>query len=122
MEILPLSLFCKGVSMSLAAWLSRFRNLFNKTRNEQDLADEIEINLQLHIEENLRAGMSRADARRAALLKFGSIDAAKDAVRDRRGFPLLEAFARDVAYALRILRRDRGWTAVALASLALAIG
>ncbi len=107
---------------SFVAWLKRFGNLFNKTRNERDLADEIESNLQFQIEDNLRAGMSSADARRAALLKFGSIDGAKEAVRERRGFPLLEMFARDIAYAIRILRRDRAWTAVAVASLALAIG
>src|SRR5262245_11375868 len=106
----------------LLTWFKRFANLFNKGRVERDFSDEIEANLQFQIEDNMRAGMTAEEARRAALIKFGSIDAAKEAVRDRRGIPLLEMFSRDVRYALRMLRRDRGWTAVAIASLALAIG
>src|SRR5262245_16353155 len=106
----------------LLTWFRRFANLFNKGRVEREFSDEIEANLEFQIEDNIRAGMTPEEARRAALIKFGSIDAAKEAVRDRRGIPWLEMLARDVRYALRILRRDRGWTAVAVASLTLAIG
>src|SRR5690349_20757595 len=106
----------------LLARFKRFGNLFNKGRAERQFSDEIEANLEFQIEDNIRAGMTREEARRAALIKFGSIDAAKEAVRDRRGIPLLEMFSCDVKYAVRMLRHDRGWTAVAIASLALAIG
>lgn len=107
---------------SLRAWFIRFANLFRRTRHEQELADEIESNLQLQIEDNIRAGMSPEDARRAARRKFGSIDGAKEACRDRWGIPLLENLFRDAAYTVRILSQNKGWTFVAVLSLGLGIG
>jgi macrolide transport system ATP-binding/permease protein len=84
---------------TIRAFLLRLGGLFHKGRRDRELADEIESNLQLHIEDNLRAGMSPEDARRDALLKFGGIESAKEAYRDRRGLPLLETLAQDLRYA-----------------------
>jgi macrolide transport system ATP-binding/permease protein len=82
---------------TLRSWLLRLVDLFNKSHIEQELADEMEANLEFQIEDNLRAGMTPEQSRRAAMLKFGSLDAAKEAVRDRRGIPFLETLARDVS-------------------------
>ncbi|MBI2151019.1 MAG: ABC transporter permease, partial [Acidobacteria bacterium] len=107
---------------SFRAWFVRLVDLFNKPKRERDLSEEIETNLQLEIEDSIRSGMTPEEARRAARLKFGSLEATKEACRDRRGIPVVEMFVRDVSYALRMLRRSKSWTAVAILSLALGIG
>lgn len=106
----------------LRACVVRVRNLFRKRQLEQDLAEEFESNVQLEIDANLRSGMTVEEARRRTLAKFGSVDSVKEQCRDRRGIPILEAFARDVGYAVRMLRQSKNWTAVAILSLALGIG
>jgi putative ABC transport system permease protein len=106
----------------LRAVLIRFANLFRRTCHEQGLAEEIESNLQFHIEDNIRAGMTPAEARRAARLKFGSIDAAKEACRDRRGMPLLETLVQDAVYAVRLLMQSPRFTIVALMTIVLTVG
>ena len=103
-------------------WLNRLAGLLNKRRHEEEFKQEVETNLQLHIEDNSRAGMSAEEARRAARLRFGSIDAAAEAVRDRRGIPFMETLVRDVIYALRALWQNKGWSAVGILSLALGVG
>ncbi len=107
---------------SLRAWLLRLRGSFRKQRLERDVSAEIESNLQLHINDNLRAGMAPEEARRQALLKLGGVEQTKEAYRDRAGIPALETLFRDLRYGLRMLRRNRAFTVAAVLSLALGIG
>ena len=86
---------------TLRTCLLRIAGLFSKTRRDRELSNEIESHLQLHIDDNLRAGMSPEVARRDAPLKLGGIEPLKEAGRDRRSVPLVENLLRDVRFALQ---------------------
>ncbi len=61
----------------IRAWLLRFGGFLRKERRERDLAAEMDSHLQMHIEDNLRAGMCPAEARRQALMKLGGVEQTK---------------------------------------------
>ena len=106
----------------LRAWASRFKGLFSKAARERELADEIESHLQMHIDDNIRAGMSPEEARRVAVLKLGGVDQAKEAYRDRATIPFLESVIQDLRFTLRQLRKNPAFTVTATTMVALGIG
>jgi predicted permease len=106
---------------SFRAWISRLFGVFPNQHRELDLAAEIESHLQMHIDDNLRAGMPPVEARRQALLRLGGIEATKEACRDRRSIPYLENLLQDLGFALRQLRRNAAFTCTAVFILALGL-
>src|SRR6266496_182794 len=84
----------------LRVFLHRIAGLVRRDRRERELTEEIESNLQLHIADNMRAGMSAGEARRQALIVWGGVEWTKEAYRDQRGLPQFDTLLQDIRYAV----------------------
>ena len=91
-------------------------------RLDREFDDEAESHIALAADDYVQRGMPRGEAERLARRAFGSVAASKDAHRDARSLPSLEALVYDLRVAARGLRRDWTFTAAAVAMLAIAIG
>ncbi|HEU5231590.1 MAG TPA: ABC transporter permease [Terriglobales bacterium] len=100
----------------------RFANLVLRRRNDERLRSEIEEHIFLQTEENIRCGMSRVEARRQALLKFGAVEAITETYRDQQSIAFVESLLQDVRYSFRFLKKNVWFTAAAVVTLALGIG
>src|SRR5579863_5026505 len=102
--------------------LHRLAALFRHRRLEDDLAEELRSHLEMDVERNLAKGMSAEEARREALRSFGGVEQTKEIYREQRGVPMIETTLRDLRLGLRMLRRNPGFTVLAILCLTLGIG
>ncbi len=101
---------------------SVIRNFFRQERSERDLDSEVRAHLDLLTEEKLREGLPPDQARRAARIDLGGVEQVKEEVRAARSSVWLEQLWQDVRFGARQLRRNPGFTTVAVLTFGLGIG
>lgn len=101
---------------------SLFANLLGKEKVERHLDHELRAYVEMVTDEKIAAGLSASEARRTTLADLGGMEQAKQAVRDSRAGTSFEVIGQDVRYGWRQLRRNPGFTAAVIGTLALSIG
>ncbi|MGD0733853.1 MAG: ABC transporter permease [Terracidiphilus sp.] len=104
-----------------AIWM-RLRGFTRGQQVDHDFAAELESHVALHTDAGIRAGLTPEEARRQALIRLGGAEQTRQAHREQRTFPFVERLLQDLRYGVRMMARNRAFTAVAVLTLAVGIG
>jgi len=102
-------------------WI-RLLGVLRLGRNHDDLQQELDAHLALHVEDGVSAGLTLDEARRQALIRMGGAEQTRQAWRDRSTLPWIEDLLHDMHYGVRMLLREPSFTLVAVLTLAIGIG
>ena len=99
----------------LRVLLYRLFSFWRTGSMERDLDDELDFHLEMKTVENLRRGMLAEEARTAALRRFGGVTQVKETYREAHALPAIKLLYQDTRFAVRVLRRSPGYSAMAWA-------
>jgi len=107
---------------AIRVFFSRLSGLFRSGRLERDMDEEFDFHLQNEVAENLRRGMNPDEALAAARRRFGGVAQVREAYREAHSLPFFQVLWQDLRFGLRILRRNPGFSILAILCLTIGIG
>jgi putative ABC transport system permease protein len=98
------------------------RGLFGSSTLDGELNEELQFHFDQEVQANIARGMTPAQARRAASIAIGNPDPIREASRDGRTGARLRQFGRDLSFGVRLMKKAPGFSAAAIAIVALGVG